>query len=673
MADTPEINPDHPPAEPFEVAVSPDHPPTPPFDVPTFPDHPPAGTFDVPVYPDGPPGAPFDVAINPDRPPRTPLDVPISPDAPPADPIQVDIRADRPPRAPFDVAISPDTPPADPFDVATRADSPPADPIAIEVRPDGPPRPPVDVSVVPVRPPAAPFSVAVNPDRPPVAPFQVPIYPDLPAVQIPGRPGDTPTVEQIVQAVGRFDSALGSFLGTLVEVDPVTATGPGGGALNPVALARWFKDYTSSVGRAGVARFIAEQSALYGMNPVVARIFDPTYFLKLLVPGAAGHVRGAADTELGVTMQTVALARDAALEAAVAANPLRPGGNGLSDRPDAYGPENTLRDGQAFTVDSMVDAAVPGLTENPGGGEFLKRDGGVLRFDATSYFESRGSDGSQSVRALVKARAASGLTNAFSSRLAASNALDGVVRVTVPGEELDGSVLSTTEDPSDTVDDDDARVPISFTDLRKDPVRNAYRSVYFRPLNLQFNTTFTPEWAEGSTFGRVDPVVGYQKTTRTVNLQFEVHAFAPEDVRAMYNKMTWLASMCYPSYGEDGLMRSGPVTRLRIGDAVSTESGGLPGVIRTLGFDFSEALWELKRGMKVPRSFKVSVDFLALHEGPVGLLNGVFGVLQLPPGGPAPDRDTNLAGGPTDSRANGTPDGVSLLPGRFSKFGEPRR
>jgi hypothetical protein len=492
-------------------------------------------------------------------------------------------------------------------------------------------------------------------------------------VQLPGRPGETPTIGQIVAAVGRFDSSLAGFLNGLIELDPITATVPGGGALDPRALARWFRDYTESVGTAGVSRFIAEQGALYGMNPVVARIFDPTYFLKLLVPGAPGHVHGTIDTELGVTMRTVAEVRDAALQAAVTANPLRPGGDGLSDPPDVYGPENTLRDGQPFTVDAMVDAAVPGLTDSPDGGAFLKRDGGVLRFDATAFFEPRSPDGTQRVRAIAKAKAAAGTTNAFSSRLAASNALDGVIRVTVPGEELDGSVLSPTEDPSDKIDDDDARVPVSFTDLRKDPGRNAYRSVYFKPLNLQFNTTFTPEWAEGSTFGRVDPVVGYQKTARTVNLQFEVHAFAPEDVRAMYSKMTWLASMCYPSYGEDGLIRSGPVTRLRIGDAVSTESGGLPGVIRTLGFDFSEALWELKRGMKVPRSFKVAVDFLVLHEGPVGLLNGVFGVLQLPPGGPAPGRDTNLAGGPADSRANGAPDGVSLLPGRFSKFGESRR
>lgn len=659
MADAPQITPDRPPADPVPVEVTPDRPPAEPLPVEVVPDAPPRGTLEV--------------SVSPDRPPATPLSVDVAPDAPPRGTVDVSVSPDGPPRAAFDVNVTPDAPPRDPFEVAVVLNAPPRGTVDVPVVSDGPPRAPVQVSTRPDRPPALPFPVEVTPDRPPAAPFPVPTYPDLPAVQIPGSPASPPTVDQIVSAVSRFDSALGGFLDGLLELDPVTATGPGGAALDPRALARWFQDYIAAVGRSGVSRFLAEQGALYGMNPVVARIFDPTYFLKLLVPGIPGHVQTTVDTEAGVTMRTVALARDELLSAAVGANPLRPGGNGSSDRPDVYGPENTLRDGQAFTVDAMVDAAVPGLSESPGGGEFLRRDGGVLRFDATAYFEARGADGAQRARSIAKVRAASGAVNAFSGRLAASNALDGVVRVTVPGEELDGTVLSRTEDPSEVVDDDDTRVPICFTDLRKDPARNAYRSVYFRPVNLQFNATFTPEWAEGSTFGRVDPVVGYQKTTRTVSLQFEVHAFAPEDVRVMYNKMTWLASMCYPSYGEDGLIRSGPVTRLRIGDAFSAESGGLPGVIRTLGFDFSEALWELKRGMKVPRSYKVAVDFLTLHEGPVGLLNGVFGVLQLPPGGSPPSRDTNLAGGPGDSRTNGSPQGASPLPGRFSRFGEPRR
>ena len=146
---------------------------------------------------------------------------------------------------------------------------------------------------------------------------------------------------------------------------------------------------------------------------------------------------------------------------------------------------------------------------------------------------------------------------------------------------------------------------------------------------------------------------------------------APEDLERMYNKMIWLQSMVYPSYGADSLMESGPVVRMRVGDIIGTDLGGVPGVIRNLGFDFNDAMWELKRGMKVPLVYRVQIDFLVLHDGPVGSVNGVFGVFQLPPGGNAPDKDTNLAGSPNDSRTE-QPQGVTMLPGRFFRFGEPR-
>lgn len=682
-----EINEDAPPAEPIAVAVSLDQPPRAPFDVPVFPDSSPGEPIEVSISPDLPPMEPFDVAVGPDPSPRTPFAVPVSPDAPPRDPFQVPIDPDappadpfdvplvldRPPRAPFDVPTSPDAPPRSPVPVNTSPDAPPRAPVPVDVRPDAPPRPPTAVTVTPDSPPRPLTPVEIVRSRPPAAPFLVDVVPDLPSLQIKGRPGDAPTIDAITEAVRTFDRTLGSFLDFLVELNPVTTSGPGGGALDPTALARWFGDYTRAVGTAGVARFIEQQTVLYGMNSTVSRIFDPTYFLKMLVPGSMGHARTTVDSEIGITLETVAHARDAALNVAVSLNPLKPGGNGLSDIPDTYGPENTLVDGQAFTVDGMVDAALPGLSDTVGGGEFLKREDGVLRFDATAYFDARGADGMQRVRVTTKAAAASGLINAFQSKLASSNALNGIIRVSVKGEGGDGAVLSTTQDPSDVVDDDDARVPLSFTDLRKDPVKNAYRSVYFRPENLEFNTTFTPEYSEGSSFGRTDPIVGYQKTTRTVSVSFEVHAFAPEDLRVMYNKMTWLASMCYPSFGDDALLKSGPVVRMRVGDAISSELGGVPGVIRSLGFNFEGALWELKRGMKVPRSFKVALDFLVLHDGPVGLLNGVFGVFQLPPGGNDPNKDTNLAGNPNDSRTDGTPTGFLVLPGRFSKFGEPQR
>jgi hypothetical protein len=644
MPDDP--TPDSPPTEPFDVPTSPDSPPTVPFDVRTYPDGPPFATFPVDVQQDDPPVAPFDVTLRPDGPPVTPVNVQTSPDSPPVDPV--------------DVPISLDAPSIDPFNVTTT--------------PDGPVDDPVNVPITLDRPPVAPVNVAITPSRPPAVPFDVPTYPDVPALQVESSPGEPPTMDQIVNAVIDFDHTLGTFLSALVEIDPVTVNGPGGGALDPTILARWFRDYTNAVGPAGVAKFVAEQTVLYAMNPTVAKIFDPTYFLKMLIPGSMGHIKTALDVETGLTMETVAQLEDSILQAKVAFTLDRPAGNGAVDRMDIYGPDSKYTDGQAFTVDSMVDtvldngsfASVPLVLRGAG----TERR---ARFDASVLFEDRRSDGSSMPRGSVRLRAASGVENVSKSKLAQSAGLDGVIPASIMGEQDDGSVLSTTQDPSQVIDDDDARVPLSFTDLRKDPIKNAYRSVYFRPLNLNFSNAISPEWAETSTFGRVDPTPGYQRTKRSFSVSFELHAFSPEDLQVMYNKMTWLSSMCYPTYGNDSLFKSGPVCRMRIGDAVSTGLGGVPGIITGLSFDFAEALWELRKGMKVPRSFKVSVEFTAIHDGPVGILNGVFGVLQLPAPGKTPDRNTNFAGGPNDSRDVAIPDGATVLPGLFSRFGESRK
>lgn len=692
MADDPKIIPSPPPAEPFDVQVQPDPAPAQPFDVPTYPDPAPARPVDVQVYPAPPPGAPVDVQVSPDpgprkpvdvttspdAPPREPFDVPTSPDGPPLKPFQVDTPKDPPPRVPFDVSLSPSGPPLVPFDVPTAQDPPPAAPFDVPTTPDEPPLDKFDVPTYPDGPPAVPFDVGVAFDPPPALPFDVPITYDPPPVLLEGDPSETPTISAIINAVKRFDGVLGSFLAGLEQISPVQISIQGAGALDPSVLAAWFRDYTQAVGPGKVAMFIAQQSELFAMNPTVARVFNPLYFVAMSVPGSMGHVHATLDTQAGLDMRAVAQAKDALIKARV----------DLVGVPEVselnlYSPGNTQVDGQELSIDEMVDAAIDGVPH-----PFMKkvRDGTGIppakTFDASSYFNDRDSEGGQMVG--LQARSRIGIENLQSREpaLAASAFINGIVRVQVgANEDPDGCVYSQTQNPADLVDDDDARVPLCFTDLRKDPVRKAYRSVYFRPLNLSFSKSISPEWSEGQAFGRVDPVVGYQKTSRTYSVSFELHAFAAEDLELMYRKMNWLDSMCYPSYGSDSLMRSGPVIRMRIGDAVSTESGGLTGIIKSLSYDFADSLWELKKGSKVPRSIKVSLEFLALHEGPVGLLNGAFGVLRLPPADSKQSSDpgqfTNFvsngiasAGQPREGAA---PRGAEVTPGMFSRFGEPRR
>lgn len=672
MSDGTKIIPSSPPAEPKDVTVTPSPGPAQPFEVPINLSPPPAGTFDVPIYPDGPPFETIDVTTISDPPPAQPFQVPTTPDGPPATPVNVPTYPDGPPAAPVDVPVLPDAPPTAPMQVPVAPSSPPRDPIDVPVEPTSPPVLPISVSVVPSSPPAEVVEPklpvqSLNTDGTVDDPIFVveavlqPPNPGVPALPYPLSPN--PTIAELVTVVEQTDKVLAGFLQSGINYDGGTFLGydgilhgvtPYAGALDPLVLAGWFHGYIQSVGIGGVARFMAEQGVLFAMN-IVGRVFNPGYMGAMSIPGSMGNFVAAPDV-VADNFETRALTRDKLLKKTTSASPLRPGGD-----TDAFGPSHTFMEGADVTIDELVEAALDGskhplITRNPLVAE------GAARFDAAKYFEKSDTEnGGQNVRDLVKKRAISNVAE-HSPGLRKSAAIDGIIRVGTRGENADGFIITPTADPSDAViggiDDDEARVPLCFTDMRKDTAKNGYRSAYFRPLNVTFAESLAPDWSEGSSFGRVDPLVSYKSTTKSFSVGFELHAFAPEDLELMYKKKTFLESLCYPSYDANSLFRSGPICRLRLGDVIGNSQGGLAGVIKSLSFDFSEALWELRRGMKAPMSFKVALEFLVLHDGPVGTLNGQFGILQLPSGGGS---ETNFA------------EGAQVIPGLYARFGEPTR
>lgn len=175
-------------------------------------------------------------------------------------------------------------------------------------------------------------------------------------------------------------------------------------------------------------------------------------------------------------------------------------------------------------------------------------------------------------------------------------------------------------------DDDEAYVPLVFTDMRS--MGGKYRSIYFRPFIKSLSENFAPQWSMNNFFGRVDPVATYQSTNRTINLAFKLVAFDRADLDVLYQKLAWLTSLVYPEYSGADYFR-GPVCRLRVGDVINAQSEkgllGIPGVITSLDVNYDETTWELEKGAKVPRYIDVSVGFQVLHEGPVGVAKIVPG------------------------------------------------
>lgn len=615
-----------------ETKIIPDPPPATPTDVDVFPDPPPSDPFDVPIYPDGPPAKPTDVNVYLDEGPGVPFGVPTFPDGPPVEPFDVATFPDLPPIEPSDVVIFPDPSPADPFDVQVQFDDPPADatqPIPY-VGPEAPALSTLPDTKVAIEQELINRKQEVSTSEPPLSTHidtKAAINAELERQfksSTPGEPPLTslkpqPTVEDIVAQIALTDQTLANGLKYQLNLGsdpsiPSTIIG-----INPLAIFNLFKNITSDITR--VTKFMAEQTMLAAMNPEVARVFNPFYFAQMLLPGTAGFAHATVDT-LGKTMVEVAQVKNDIIELRALSGDT-PG----SDQ-NMYSENSPYTETQSYTVDSLVDAAIDG----PNGSPTKKDADSLTRFDVASQFTS---DNKFDAGAVFRVRAHANNVRSTHMKLYRSAAIDGIIRVGIRGENPDGSKNSRTQNPADGpngIDDDDARVPISFTDLRQLP-DNHYRSVYFQPMNLTISENLTPQINEQTTFGRVDSAVTYIGTARSFSVSFEIHVFAPEDLQVLHSKLNHLRSMVYPTYGADGLMRTGPVSRMRIGDLVRTDLGGIAGVIKNLSFDFNEALWELKRGLKVPRSVSVSLEFLALHEGPVGQLNGEFGVLKLPTGG----------------------------------------
>lgn len=253
----------------------------------------------------------------------------------------------------------------------------------------------------------------------------------------------------------------------------------------------------------------------------------------------------------------------------------------------------------------------------------------------------------------------------------------GIIPVRFKQDNESGFITSPVNvPPSTVVPDDEAYVPLSFTDLR--PIGNKLRTVYFRPFITDLREDFQPDWNKTHYLGRSDYVATYQSTGRTIGLGFQIHAFGPEDVEQIYNKINWLASMVMPQYDSNLAMVSGPVVRLRIGDVVSSKSGlGLPGIIENLNYDYGGALWELTENFKVPRSIKISLNFHVLHDRPIGIgAGGRFGGIgtindlgaYIPPS--PSDAVTNEPGGKVKfpKVADDFAGGFRSFPKNFNKF-----
>jgi hypothetical protein len=129
---------------------------------------------------------------------------------------------------------------------------------------------------------------------------------------------------------------------------------------------------------------------------------------------------------------------------------------------------------------------------------------------------------------------------------------------------------------------DNEYVPFSIHDLRTNEI------ISLPAFIDSVSDDFSVDYSNTQGFGRTDPVYTYSKTTRSINLVFNLVAMNEKDHDYMYYIVNKLVAMCYPQR-DMGVLRkteegqvfvqpfsqtptASPVVRIKIGDLIGTNS-----------------------------------------------------------------------------------------------------
>jgi len=153
--------------------------------------------------------------------------------------------------------------------------------------------------------------------------------------------------------------------------------------------------------------------------------------------------------------------------------------------------------------------------------------------------------------------------------------------------------------------------------------------VHFRAFLGAITDNFNGDWNPTKFVGRGDQFYNYTGFSRDISLSFKVHPQTREENKAMYQKLTYLASTLAPDYSGGGGYMKGNIVKLTIGSYFYS----IPGFITSLTYTVPEdASWEIAYNepesgeestvLEAPRHFDVNLSFTPIHNFAPQLLDG---------------------------------------------------
>jgi hypothetical protein len=170
------------------------------------------------------------------------------------------------------------------------------------------------------------------------------------------------------------------------------------------------------------------------------------------------------------------------------------------------------------------------------------------------------------------------------------------------------------------------------------------KCVFFNGMITNFSDSFSSNWNKENVYGRMDPLMIFQNTERSISLGWVVPSVSEEHAKANLHKFEHLSSLLYPTYKRKNAsvgnltsdfpintMESSPLIRVKFTNLIhgaatgdpasrSARDGGLLAAIS--GFNFNpnldQGFYNPRPGILYPKEYSVDCQMTVLHEHALG-------------------------------------------------------
>jgi hypothetical protein len=165
------------------------------------------------------------------------------------------------------------------------------------------------------------------------------------------------------------------------------------------------------------------------------------------------------------------------------------------------------------------------------------------------------------------------------------------------------------------------------------------REVNFDAFLISLGDSFKPNFKSTPVYGRMDSIVNYQNTSRTISLSFAVPAKSENHAIVNLENINELAKFQYPSYhvqGQASGIASAPICKLKFHNLIQFAGNYLYGHFSSIDFSpVNESGYFTVVGTNnsvriYPKEYKLSLSFTVLHTKPLGWSRKTFSTVNFP-------------------------------------------